>query len=102
MFPLPLHIWFEIGALLICLVFFRNIRQTTLKWLLPFMLFIVAVELTGRYVKRELGEMELNQAIYNISIPLEYLFYAFIFSRYYQNTSYRKASMIFIAVFPVL
>ncbi|HEV7780223.1 MAG TPA: hypothetical protein VGO58_03105 [Chitinophagaceae bacterium] len=61
----------------------------------------MSVELTGRYVKKELGEHGINQSIYNISIPLEYLFYAFVFRIHYENKVYKQASAIFITIFPV-
>jgi hypothetical protein len=100
MFPLPLHIYFEIGALLTCLFFWSRIKNTKLYWFLTFMLFIVIVELTGRYLKKELGEIQLNQSLYNVSIPIEYLFYAYIFFLHYQNKVFKKIVGIFLIVFP--
>jgi hypothetical protein len=102
MFPLKLHTWFEIGALLVCLLFYRNIRQTSLKWLLPFMLFIVAVELSARYAYTEMKRRDINQMIFNVSVPVEYMFYAFIFSLHYRTRNYRRVARVFLGILAVL
>ncbi len=101
MFPLPLHIYFEIGALIVCIFFWRKISDTKLQWLLPYMIFIVAVELTGRYLRRELGEVELNQMLYNISIPVEYMFYTYIFLLHYGNKTFKQIARVFLVLFPI-
>jgi len=99
MFPLPLHMYFEIAALLVCLLFWKRIDNTRLKWFLPFMILIVSVELTGRYFKKELGKNEYNQMLYNISIPIEYQFYAYIFLLHYRTVLFKKVIRIFFIAF---
>lgn len=97
MFPLPIHIYFEIAALLASLIFWYKLKQITLCWLLPFMIFIVSIELTGRYIRTELHKP--NAWLYNLSVPIEYLFYAFLFYLHYQRKIFRQAAIAFLIGF---
>jgi hypothetical protein len=97
MFPLPIHIYFEIAAFLTALVLWKKLEKRSLRWFVPFLFFIVAVEFTGRYLRKELHQP--NVWLYNISIPVEFLFYAFIFYRSYTVPSFRILSLLFIALF---
>ena len=99
MFPLPLHIYFEIAALIASIIFWRRIQHTILKWFIPFLAFIVAVELTGRYIGKVLRQP--NVWLYNISIPIEYLFISFIFYSYYRKRANQYLAMWFLILFTV-
>src|SRR5688500_8435135 len=99
MFPLPLHIYFEIAALVASIIFWRRIQDTLLKWFVPFLAFIVAIELTGRYVGIELRQP--NVWLYNISIPIEYLFMSYIFYSSYKKRSNQYLAMGFLIIFSV-
>lgn len=97
MFPLSLHIYFEIAAFLTALALLRRLDKRSLRWFVPFLFFIVLVEFTGRYLRKELHQP--NVWLYNIFIPAEYLFYAFIFHRSYSVPSFRILSLLFIVLF---
>jgi hypothetical protein len=99
MFPLPIHIYFEIVALLASIIFWNKLRQTRLYWLLPFMIFIVGIELTGRYIRTELHKP--NAWLYNLSVPFEYLFYAFLFYLHYQKKIFKQVAVIFLIGFSI-
>lgn len=88
MFPLSAHNYFEIAALLAAIFFWKRLKQTKLYLLLPFMIFIVSVELYGRYLRNELRLP--NAWLYNFSIPIEYLFYAMLFYFHYQKSLFKK------------
>ena len=97
MFPLSIHNYFEILAFVCSLIFWKNIRNTPLKWFVPYLLFIVIVEFLGRYMRTEL---EVSNAwLYNISVPVEYLFFVFIFFSYFKSVINRKLSIGFILLF---
>ncbi len=83
MFPLSPHNYFEIAALFASLIFWKRIRGTFLQWMLPFLIFIVSIELYGRHLRNDLRLP--NAWLYNFSIPVEYLFYAFLFYSYSQK-----------------
>lgn len=97
MFPLPIHILFEIGCFLISLVFWYKIRNSKLRWFMPFLLFMVVVELYGRYLRKEL--LQPNAWLYNLSVPIEYLFYSFIFLIHYKSKLFQNAVKIFMVLF---
>ena len=97
MHPIPIHIYFEVLAFITSAVSWRKLRFSKLRWFFPFLLFIVGVELSGRYIKRVLHEN--NAWLYNISVPVEYLFYAFIFLIHYRIRFSKKTALAFIIGF---
>lgn len=91
MFPLPPFYYFEIGALLISVVFLYKFDNRPLRWFIPFLLLIICTELFARYYRKELHQP--NTWIYNISIPVEYIFYGFIIGSLCLTEKFRR--MIF-------
>lgn len=76
MFPLPLFYYFEIGALIISVAVLYKFDTKPLRWFIPFLFIMVLTEFTARYLRKVLHEP--NTWLYNITIPLEYIFYGFI------------------------
>lgn len=64
-------------ALAVSLICIKPVRKSKLKSLPFFLAFILAVELTGSYFARILNAN--NTWLYNISIPVEYSFYLYLF-----------------------
>jgi len=95
MFPLPPFYYFEIGALIISVAVLYRFEKKPLRWFIPFLLLMVSVELTARYHRRVLHE--LNTWLYNISIPVEYLFYGFMIGSLCLTASFKK--VIFYSTF---
>ena len=95
MFPLPLFYYFEIGALITSVVFLYRFDHKPLRWFIPFLLLMVSTEFTARYYRRVLHE--LNGWIYNITIPIEYLFYGFIIGSLCLTMTFKK--VIFYVTF---
>jgi hypothetical protein len=98
-FPLPAYLFTEIAALLASVIFWRNLKTSVLRWLPYFLFFIVAIEFTGRYIYKELHSS--NAWLYNLSIPIEYLFYAFIFLKFYQKKNNKLIAKTFLTLFPL-
>ncbi len=98
MFPLPAIFWFEIGAFLISLLCYQQIRNGTLKWFIPYLFFIVCVELTALYMKNVL-KMH-NVKLYNLSVPIEYSFYAYLFYRYLEGPMIKRTALISLIFIP--
>lgn len=94
---LALHNYFEVVALLASLIFWRYIKHTPLRWLAFFLLFIVAVEVTGKYYKSVLHQP--NAWLYNFSVPVEYLFYAWLLSQYFRSKVFVKITQVFLIGF---
>jgi hypothetical protein len=97
MIKLDIHHYIEIAALLISLLMWTFIRKSFLKWFLPFLLFIVAVELTGKYIASILHKN--NGWLYNLSIPVEYLFYSFIIYQSVKSASFKKLILFAAGIF---
>jgi hypothetical protein len=66
----------EFSALAASIVFWNYIKKGKLKSLPFFLLFILLVELTGNYLRKN---MYPNVGLYNCSIPVEYCYYLFLF-----------------------
>jgi len=77
---MPPDIWIEIFAFLLCLIQFRKIKASILKWFLPFLLLTNIVE-WGNYFKWY-NYHHTNNWIFNIFNPIEFCFYGFL---YYQT-----------------
>ncbi len=97
MLPLPIHIYFEILAFLASVITWNKLKHSKLRWFLPYLFFIVLVELTGRYIKKEL--MQDNAWLYNTSIPVAYLVYTLIFYLHYQRKLFRQIALVFLTGF---
>ncbi len=94
MLPLPLHLYFEIAALLTCVICWRSLHKTKLRWFLPFLLFIVSVELTARYLTYELRQP--NAWLFSLSVPGEYCFYSFVFYLFYTGRLPKRLAIGFM------
>ena len=97
MLPLPLHIYFEIAALLVSIFCWRSLSKTGLRFFTPFLLFIVIIELTARYLSYELKQP--NAWLFSLSIPCEYCFYAFVFWMAFATNGFKKIALGFIVLF---
>ena len=100
MLPLPFFIYVELAAFIISLLTYNSLKGTAFRPFPFFLLFIVTVELTGTYIAKVLHRQ--NAWLLNISTTLEFIFYAYIFSRTLRNPAYKKMTLGFIAFFPVL
>jgi hypothetical protein len=96
-FPLPIHIYFEIAALAVSLLCWRSLVKSGLRWFIPFLFFIVLIELTGRYLPYVLRQP--NAWLYNLSVPFEYLFYSFIFLLHYNRIINKMIVKGFLVLF---
>lgn len=96
---LPLPLWFECFALLISILHYNTIRDKPLIWFIPFLAFMVVVELSGWYIKNILGAS--NSWLYNISIPVEYIFYTFIFYKHYEFAPFKKIAALLLLIIPI-
>ncbi len=95
MFSLPLDIWFEISALIVCILCYSSIRDKSLKWFIPYLMFIVVVELIGN------SHRVNNSWLYIFTIPVEYIFYSFIFYNHYHNAIFKKITKYLLLIIPV-
>lgn len=90
----------EILAFLTSVACYRRMHPVLLRWFIPFLFFIVLIELTGRYVSKVLHQP--NAWIYNISTTVEFLFYSFILFKSISTPLYRSVISSFILGYPIL
>jgi hypothetical protein len=100
MFPLSLHIWFEIGALFTSIICWPWIKNTKIKWFFFFLVCIVCIELTGRYYRKVLHAP--NTWLYNFTIPGEYLFFACIFYLFFGKKQFKRSTLFFLFLYPII
>lgn len=96
---LPLPLWFESLTLIISIFSYNKIKDKPYKWFIPFLVFMVIIELMGWYMKNV--AVVSNSWLYNISIPVEYIFYSFLFYKSYQSRLFKKIAGILFYAIPV-
>lgn len=67
----------EFAALIVSVVYWPVLKKSKLYWLPLFLFFVLVVELIGRALPT-IFRME-NAWLYNFSVPLEYIFYQYLF-----------------------
>ena len=82
------HNYLEILALIVSIISFKRLKGTYFTWFLPFLLFIVIIEFIGKYIGQYLKNP--NAWLYNFSIPIEYLFYSYIFLLCFQTKQFKN------------
>jgi hypothetical protein len=97
MFPLSINLYFEMAALLTSVICIPALRKTKLRWFPIFLLFIVTLELYGRYLSKTLKMP--NAWLYNLSTPIEYLFYFYLFYKVYKSARAKKIAMALATLF---
>jgi hypothetical protein len=98
MATLSLINYFELGAFLLSLIAYRNLRGTPLNAFPLFLGFIVLAELLGKNAWIRLPAT----GIYIIAATAGFVFYAFIFSRHLKGSIFKKIAAGFMIVYPVL
>lgn len=92
---LDLHHYIELLALVISInTFWGQKKWGVLHWFQPFLIFILLIELSGKFVASVLKQP--NAWIYNFSIPIEYCFYSFIF--FHSVNSKRIKNIILVSI----
>ncbi len=94
--------YLEIAAFICSVIYFKKIKGTPLMWLVPFLCLMVSTEFMGMYMRKILHVQ--NVKLYNVTIPIEYAFYAFMFSQLMISKIYKKiafAGLIFIIAFSI-
>ena len=67
----------EFCTLIVSVIFFKSLHQGKLKTFPFFLAFIFFVEFTGAYIRK--GLHSNNVWVYNLTIPIEYAYYLFLF-----------------------
>jgi len=100
MLNLPIFIYFELAAFIVSVLTWQYLKGTAFRLFPLFLLFIVVVELTGRYMARVVHQN--NSWLFNISTTVEFIFYAYIFSLTLRDPAFKKLALRFMVIYPIL
>jgi hypothetical protein len=95
---LPIYFYCELAALVTSVACWKKIRNGRFRWFLPFLFLMAAVELTGWYLRKQL-HYATNGYVYNFSVPIEYIFYTWLFAGTYRKPGFMLLAKLFIYVF---
>lgn len=84
----------EFAALTVSITLFNSIKKGKLKSLPFFLLFILFVELFGSYLYRV--QKVNNNWLYNLSIPIEYSYYCYLFWLHAENMLKRLLKVLYV------
>lgn len=94
------HNAFELMACITGLVYWRKLRGTYWQWFPIFLALIFAMEMCGKFLRDVLGNVEWNFILFRyISIPLQFLFYCWLFGRYFNGSPVRNVPLVAAAVY---
>ncbi len=95
---MPLEILFELVALLVGVFCFSKLPKP-LQLFVLFLGLVVAVEILGWYIRHHLHTN--NAWLYNISIPIEYMMYSYLFACFFQNHFLKKIAQALLILIPL-
>ncbi len=94
-----IYLLVQASSFLVCIYLFKYLKDTLLKYFLPFLLITLTVELTGFWLTR-IGVK--NYLLYNVFTTLEFIFYSFLFSKHLKTTLFKKLTIGFIPFYAVM
>lgn len=97
MFTLGIHHYIEIIALLTSIICWRKIKDSSLRWFVPYLVFIVFTELYGKYLASI--KHSSNAWLYNLSVPVEYLFFGLLIWSGLKKHLFKETVFILLILF---
>ena len=86
----------ELISLIITIVYYKDIKNSYMKWFLPFLLFIFLGELFAKYLYSVLNRSTISMQ-YFIGIS-ESIFYGFIFYKLYDRLIFKKLIIFLVLI----
>lgn len=83
----------QASSFLVCILLYKTLKKSELRYFLPFLLLTLIVELVGYWFT--LNDIR-NYTMFNIFTTLEFVFYAFLFYNHLRTSIYRKLTLGFI------
>ncbi len=83
----------QILSFIVCILLYKTLKSTELRFFLPFLFLTIFVELLGSwYVSHGIR----NYLMYNVFTAFEFIFYAFLFYKHFKLKGFKKAALFFI------
>jgi hypothetical protein len=76
---------FEAGSCVTGFIYLKKIKKTYWKWFLFYLLFITIADFTGNFLTRDVNKVFFNDFV----IPVEFLFFYWLFHHAFKNSKYR-------------
>jgi hypothetical protein len=84
------------SSFLVCLLLYKSLKTTELKYFLPFLLLTIIVELSGLWMTQHGIK---NYLLFNVFTTLEFVFYAFLFYKHYRKNKFKVLSLAFMPLY---
>lgn len=91
-----LYLLVQASSFLVCLYLFKSLKNTELKYFLPFLFLTLTVELTGLWM---IQHGIKNYLLFNIFTTFEFIFYAFLFYKHYRKNKFKVLSLLFMPLY---
>ncbi len=86
----------QASSFLVCLYLYKTLKNTELKYFLPFLLLTLAVELVGYWFS---SRGIKNYLMFNVFTTFEFIFYTFLFYKHLQKPIFKKITLAFIPIY---
>lgn len=84
------------SSFLVCLYLYKSLKNTDLKYFLPFLLLTIIVELTGLWLNQQGIK---NYLLFNLFTTFEFIFYAFLFYKHFRKNKFKALSLLFMPLY---
>lgn len=87
--------FFEAGAAVVGFIYYNKVRSTFWKWFPFYLVLTFAVDFSGNFMPPRMNLHFFN----NFGIPMEFLFFIWLFGQAFKNTSYRRLPGICLVLY---
>ena len=98
MFLTKLYLLVQASSFLICVLLYRALKSSSLRYFLPFLLLTLFVEMLGYW---SIKNGVRNYMMFNVFTTIEFLFYAFLFFKNFKLKIFKKIALFFIPLYIV-
>ncbi len=91
-----LYLLVQASSFLVCLLLYKSLKNTELKYFLPFLFITLTVELTGLWM---IQHGIKNYLLFNIFTTFEFIFYTFLFYKHFRKNTFKVFSLVFMPLY---
>lgn len=84
------------SSMLVCLILYKSVKKTALKYFLPFLVLTIIVELSGLWMNQHGIK---NYLLFNVFTTVEFVFYSFLFFKHYRKNENKLLSLLFMPLY---
>ncbi len=86
----------QTSSFLVCLYLYKSLKNTELRYFLPFLFLTLVVELTGLWMTQHGIK---NYLLFNVFTTFEFIFYSFLFYKHYRKHNFKVLSLAFMPLY---